>query len=129
MTKKSYSRKDEGPTPWMFNTLSTSIQDSTTTIQGFYPLQKFATHNKLFSLPKPIHFPPTMLVSNNYFKTGWSFNTYRRIRNTIIVMDWIPDVGTNALRLREMHDMYVFTKPTMHTRKDDVAGLQHLYRR
>ena len=103
--KRSFSRKDEGPTPWLFDSLSSPATDSSTTIQGFYPLAQLATHNRLFKLPKPIHFPPTMLLSNNYFKTGWSFNTYRRIKNVIVTMDWIPDVGVQALRLREMHDM------------------------
>jgi hypothetical protein len=91
----------------LFNSLSTPAVDHSTTAQGFYPLAQFATHNRLFKLPKPIKFPPTLLLSQNYFKTGWSFNTYRRIRNVIMVMDWVPDVSQSALRLREMHDMKV----------------------
>jgi Ca2+-binding EF-hand superfamily protein len=98
----------------LFNSLSTPAVDHSTTAQGFYPLAQFATHNRLFKLPKPIKFPPTLLLSQNYFKTGWSFNTYRRIRNVIMVMDWVPDVSQSALRLREMHDMKVKTR-TVHT--------------
>jgi hypothetical protein len=118
---RSFSRKDEGPVPWLFNSLSQSCSDFSTTTQNFYPLAKFATHNRLLKLPKPIHFPPTLLLSQNYFKTGWSFNTYRRIRNVIITMDWIPDSSAQSLRLRQMHDMQY--QPTLNEKQNELVGV------
>jgi Ca2+-binding EF-hand superfamily protein len=41
---------------------------------------------------KNIQFPGYLSVSNNYFRKMWAFTSYRRIKNVIIVMDWIPDL-------------------------------------
>jgi hypothetical protein len=34
-------------------------------------------------------------VSENYFHRMWCFTSHRRLKNVIIVLEWIPD--TNAL--------------------------------
>jgi hypothetical protein len=60
-------------------------------------------------------------VSNNYFKTGWGFNTYRRIRNTVIVMDYVPDMGASALRLKQMHDMQYM--PVLTDKQNELAAV------
>lgn len=33
-----------------------------------------------------------MHVSRNHYKQSWSFKTFRRIKNVIVLMDWVPDV-------------------------------------
>jgi hypothetical protein len=60
-------------------------------------------HRSLSKLPSPINFPEYMAVSNNYYKSGWSLNTHRRVKNVIVWMEWIPSLAT--LRPRSMHDM------------------------
>ena len=42
--------------------------------------------------PKYIAFPKAMHVSRNHYKQSWSFKTFRRIKNVIVLMDWVPDV-------------------------------------
>lgn len=45
-----------------------------------------------FAQPKYISFPKAMHVSRNHYKQSWSFKTFRRIKNVIVLMDWVPDV-------------------------------------
>lgn len=33
-----------------------------------------------------------MHVSRNHYKRSWSLKTFRRIKNVIVLMDWVPDV-------------------------------------
>lgn len=46
----------------------------------------------LVSQPKHIVFPKAMHVSRNHYKKSWSLKTFRRIKNVIVLMDWVPDV-------------------------------------
>jgi len=49
-----------------------------------------------YAQPKHIAFPKAMHISRNHYKQSWSFKTFRRIKNVIVLMDWVPDV--TALR-------------------------------
>tara|TARA_R110002050_G_scaffold169212_2_gene300944 strand:- start:111 stop:707 length:597 start_codon:yes stop_codon:yes gene_type:complete len=60
-------------------------------------MSKFAMHTTIRSLPTPIAFPRYLYVSQNFYKTKWSFNTYRRLKNVIVILDWIPDLSSLAL--------------------------------
>lgn len=37
-------------------------------------------------------FPEAMHISRNHYKQSWSLKTFRRIKNVIVLMDWVPDV-------------------------------------
>ena len=39
-----------------------------------------------------LSFPDYLHLSKNYFRLGWSLNSHRRLKNLIIVMDWVPDM-------------------------------------
>lgn len=44
------------------------------------------------SQPKHLVFPKAMHMSRNHYKRSWSLKTFRRIKNVIVLMDWVPDV-------------------------------------
>ena len=97
--KKKYSRTDETIRPWSFGSLNQgpkheSRDDSK---QGFYSLSHFAVFKSFTQLPKPVEFPEYLLVSPNYFYRGWSLNTHRRLKNVIVVMEWVPSVNNLEL--------------------------------
>jgi Ca2+-binding EF-hand superfamily protein len=79
----AYSREHEEPTPWLFNTLKTSLS---TRLPQFYPASEFKLYKR-----KPLYFPEYCMVSNNYFDCRWS--GARRIKNVVIVLDWAPDLA------------------------------------
>jgi hypothetical protein len=47
---------------------------------------------KLLSRPHPIGFPQDILISRNYFHHKWSLKTLRRVKNVIVVLEWIPSI-------------------------------------
>eukprot|EP00921_Rhytidocystis_pertsovi_P017997 GHVQ01028265.1.p1 GENE.GHVQ01028265.1~~GHVQ01028265.1.p1 ORF type:complete len:1005 (+),score=159.53 GHVQ01028265.1:173-3016(+) len=64
------------------------------TEQGFYPASQFGILRKLTQAPKCLNFADYLLLSDNFYRIGWSFNTYRRVKNIIVVMEWVPDWDT-----------------------------------
>lgn len=52
----------------------------------------------MIARPRPIAFPEYLYLSNNHYKAGWSWNTFRRLKNVIVVMEWIPDWSDLNLR-------------------------------
>lgn len=42
--------------------------------------------------PKHLIFPEAMHISRNHYKKSWSLKTFRRIKNIIVLMDWVPNV-------------------------------------
>lgn len=59
----------------------------------FYPLSEFAVLKKLTVPPKPLAFPSDLWVSSNHYKQSWSLNTFRRLKNVLVVMEWVPDIA------------------------------------
>lgn len=39
---------------------------------------------------KPIKFPSYMLMSENLFHRVWTLVSHRRLKNVIVVLDWVP---------------------------------------
>jgi hypothetical protein len=39
---------------------------------------------------EPLPFPPYMLMSDNHYATRWWSKSHRRLKNVIVVMEWIP---------------------------------------
>eukprot|EP00298_Acanthocystis_sp_HF-20_P012235 c19785_g1_i2.p1 GENE.c19785_g1_i2~~c19785_g1_i2.p1 ORF type:complete len:774 (-),score=356.75 c19785_g1_i2:62-2122(-) len=95
--KQKYSREDEIPIPWNLQILCSSPLK-----EPFYPCSDFGVHKKLLGKPVPINFPSFLYLSLNYYHHKWSFKTYRRIKNVIIVMDWVPN-ATNIMPLKGNH--------------------------
>lgn len=88
-----YSRQDRESNPWLLRTLASPPNQST---QGFYPCSEFSVMQKLMSPCNTLPFPSFMLMSENYYRPSWSLNTHRRLKNVIIVMEWIPDWGVHT---------------------------------
>ena len=77
----AYSREHEEPVSWPLSTLSTPLDQQA---EPFYPLSQFKLYKR-----SPISFPEYVYCSNNYFNPMWS--GARRIKNVVMVMDWLPD--------------------------------------
>jgi hypothetical protein len=82
------------PIPWKFADLQQPPEESK---QGFYPLSQFAVRQKALSkAPKGLVSPGYMLVSRNHYHLGWSQKTYRRLKNVVAVMEYLPDPKWSA---------------------------------
>ncbi|CAM9541095.1 unnamed protein product [Sphacelaria rigidula] len=86
--RMKYSRDDEAIRPWAIKDLGRPIVSNL----GFYPATEFGVLTKLIQQPKHLVFPEAMHVSRNHYKQSWSLKTFRRIKNIIVLMDWVPDV-------------------------------------
>eukprot|EP00923_Selenidium_pygospionis_P045850 GHVN01079156.1.p1 GENE.GHVN01079156.1~~GHVN01079156.1.p1 ORF type:complete len:2019 (-),score=487.26 GHVN01079156.1:1940-7510(-) len=90
-----YSKQDEAVVNWPLSSLSHSPTSSAhTNLTHFYPLSTFSVPHKLGESPKKLQLPPYVYMSVNHYKPKWSLNSHRRLKNIIIVMEWIPDITT-----------------------------------
>lgn len=93
-----YSRSDETPRPWLLSSLAQPPQEAA---QGFYVCSKFSVYSRLQQKLSKLQnrggatggmpFPPYLLMSSNHYKAEWSSSAPRRLKNVVIVMQWLPD--------------------------------------
>lgn len=50
-----------------------------------------------------------MLASRNYYKPSWGFSAFRRLKNVMLVAEWVPDAS--ALKAREEVEGAPLTAP------------------
>jgi Ca2+-binding EF-hand superfamily protein len=83
-----YSRDDEMQVSWKLDDLAEPQR------LPFYKMQSFKVHQPGLKLKHtdPLPFPDYCWLSKNYFKPGWALNAHRRLKNSIIVMDLIPNL-------------------------------------
>ena len=83
-----YSRDDETQVAWKLDDLAEPHR------LPFYRIQTFKVYHPGMKLKhtEPLPFPEYCWLSKNYFKPGWALNAHRRLKNSIIVMDLIPDL-------------------------------------
>ncbi|CAM9255641.1 unnamed protein product [Laminaria digitata] len=86
--RMKYARDDEAIRPWAIRDLSRPLVSNL----GFYPASDFGVLTKLIQQPKHLVFPEAMHISRNHYKKAWSLKTFRRIKNIIVLMDWVPNV-------------------------------------
>ncbi len=91
--KQAYSRADEEPHPWPITALSESDCLKLGNLLGFSPLSEFGVLTKLIERPKKMVFPPYQMFSRNHYSPAW-FKTLRRIKNVIVLLDWVPNVSS-----------------------------------
>lgn len=60
------------------------------TVNAFHPLSSFGVHVKLSQKVKTIPFPSYAYFTHNHYNPGWSLNTHRRLKNIIIMLEWVP---------------------------------------
>ena len=87
-----YSRDDETQIAWKLDDLAEPQR------LPFYKMQTFKVYQPGMKLKHtdPLPFPDYCWLSKNYFKPGWALNAHRRLKNSIIVMDLIPDLDELA---------------------------------
>ncbi len=96
--QSAFARDDEQPHPWKVGLLaaSTSIKGfssdaSAVTGSAFYEFRRFTTRDDI----RPVAFPPSLLLTDNFFRASWVGLGDRRLKNVGIMMEWVP-VGTDA---------------------------------
>jgi len=77
--------------PWPF----TSLADAKSKI--FYPVSEFTCYGADRIRPHTLNFPAYLLMSPNFHKPGWNqTNVHRRLKNVIVVLEWIPNLSKMA---------------------------------
>lgn len=123
--EREYSRNQEEQTPWPISVLmqtppSRPFGDNNTEGEEteeeynfpFYKLEKF----KLFSHHESLSMPQQLMCSKNYFNNKWS--GLRRVKNTIMVMEWSPKSASGELITPEA---YISKNISLtQKRKDDI---------
>ena len=88
---KDYTTEKDAPTPWPIEALSGQPDGA-----GFYPLSQFAVMKSFGIASNRLKFPEYLWVSSNYYSQSWCTLSHRRLRNSIVIMEWCPDVmGTD----------------------------------
>eukprot|EP01012_Entosiphon_sulcatum_P004402 TRINITY_DN11719_c0_g1_i1.p1 TRINITY_DN11719_c0_g1~~TRINITY_DN11719_c0_g1_i1.p1 ORF type:complete len:3283 (+),score=530.28 TRINITY_DN11719_c0_g1_i1:870-9851(+) len=97
--RQKYSREEEQPLQWPLQVLQRGpgAACSGSSMVPFYSAAEFGVFRGMLKRPTTMPFPPFLLLSNNYFSKAWSVKSLRRIKNVIILLEWVPD--WNELRL------------------------------
>jgi len=91
--KKKYSTKEQPTFIWDL----VQLQEKKPVEQKgnyfpFYPQSDFKIFNeKLNGSGEPLKFPHYMMVSQNYFTLSLAGLAHRRLKNVIVVLEWVPD--------------------------------------
>ena len=87
--KKKYSTKKQTHALWDF----LQLQYGPDKIRAFYQASQFCIYKDslFYNSGKPIHFPSYMMLSENYFHRVWTLTAHRRLKNIIVIMEWIPN--------------------------------------
>jgi Ca2+-binding EF-hand superfamily protein len=81
--------------PWQF----ASLADAKSKL--FYPASEFTCYGSSRVRPHTMNFPPYLLMSPNFYKQSWnSTNVHRRLKNVIVIMEWVP----NLSKMQEIKD-------------------------
>merc|ERR1719197_1744409 len=75
----AYRRDHEKPKPWPLERLR-----SREGAPHVYAASEFRLHKR-----RPLHFPPYVALTDNYFDRGWVGE--RRLKNVVVIAEWVPD--------------------------------------
>jgi hypothetical protein len=90
--KQKYSRDPEPVRQWVLEDLS---KPPAHTVQGFYPMSEFAVFKRSDTAARALLFPDYLWCSPNHYNMDFTrAKQLRRLRNVIMVMEWIPDLRT-----------------------------------
>lgn len=92
--QSAFARDDEQPHPWHVSLLAGRFREKESKTRqheqsAFYEFREFTSKPDI----KPLAFPSSLLLSDNFFRTAWVGLGDRRLKNVGIIMEWIP-VGT-----------------------------------
>ena len=74
--------------PWDFEGLAKPPAEGT---QGFYPYADYSVYTKATSKTKYIAFPSYVYTSGNHYRKSWSVKSHRRLKNNMVMMEYIPN--------------------------------------
>jgi len=91
--KEKYAREDEHPKTWPIAALNSRPSEK----QGFWPASDFAVHRSFLEKRGPLQWPDEIFFSSDHTHPRWRFSSHRRLKNLIVLMEWIPDVSALAV--------------------------------
>ena len=140
--KEKYSRDDEQPKCWPLASLGEMPSPKR---QGFYPASEFAVHRSFVEKRGGLQWPEEVQLSSDHTHPRWRFSSHRRLKNMILLMEWVPDVNALAIaagsdataaqkgsaalsdtqkqRLQRVFDMYDTTRDATQTHALNEAPL------
>ncbi|KAL1530323.1 hypothetical protein AB1Y20_001232 [Prymnesium parvum] len=91
--KEKYAREDEHPKTWPIAALNSRPSEK----QGFWPASDFTVHRSFLEKRGPLQWPDEIFFSSDHTHPRWRFSSHRRLKNLIVLMEWIPDVSALAV--------------------------------
>ena len=66
--------------------------------QGFYPASEFAVHRTYLADGKRggLAWPEYVQLSSDHTHPRWRFTSHRRLKNVIVILEWLPAVDATA---------------------------------
>eukprot|EP00048_Salpingoeca_helianthica_P023358 m.23852 g.23852 ORF g.23852 m.23852 type:complete len:4219 (+) comp8583_c1_seq1:2019-14675(+) len=89
-----FARDDEQPNPWPADLLAKVPNLAQRGDQPFYRFAEFHTRKDQPHLT----FPPTLLLSDNFFKPRWVGVGMRRLKTAELALEWMPAAGPLAIK-------------------------------
>ena len=65
-------------------------------MHGFYAAREFAVHKSFNSDRGGLGFPPHLLLSSDHTHPRWRFSSHRRLKNILVLLEWVPGCGAPA---------------------------------
>jgi hypothetical protein len=89
-----FSREVALPQAWGVRALLDPPAENLGDASPFYALSDLRLRGPHFA---PLRFPPSLLLSKNYFQTVWFTGaSHRRMKNVIMLLDWVPGSSGRA---------------------------------
>ena len=98
--EKNFSREGESVTQWKLSALLDPIipdKGGESNVNPFYPLKTFSVYSGIMKTQvDPIELPNCMLMSSNYYRPQWRLSSVKRLKNVIVVLEYVPDENFKA---------------------------------
>eukprot|EP01098_Paradermamoeba_levis_P009293 TRINITY_DN385_c0_g1_i11.p1 TRINITY_DN385_c0_g1~~TRINITY_DN385_c0_g1_i11.p1 ORF type:complete len:781 (-),score=237.18 TRINITY_DN385_c0_g1_i11:81-2390(-) len=90
----AFNRDDEQANPWPADYLLEKPSGQVNGKDPFYLFSKFQVHNQ----HKPLSFPSSLLLSDNFFRPRWAGLGNRRLKNVCLVLEYLPTLWKEQLQ-------------------------------
>ena len=111
--KLAFSTKRQSHSAWPLAALGQGLKGMK---DAFYPCSDFYVYREpaggLREGGRPaLAFHPYLLMSENHFHRVWTLTAHRRLKNVVVVLEWLPDV--ESIKVNHTH---THTHTRTHTR-------------
>ena len=92
--KLAFSTKRQGTSPWALSALGQGLagmKDAFYQCSDFYVYREPMAGFKDGARPS-VAFHPYLLMSENHFHRVWTLTSHRRLKNVVVLLEWLPDV-------------------------------------